>query len=131
MKLSSFNIQYQPKKNQQNTTFLMPFFYSFYSLPCSNNLLEVMISKLRKIKILLLRITLLPTLEYTKNIMVLHLWALTSIYMSIIMKPYQTQLNNKHQFERGKGGKKERTIIQPKDNTQKCTCTNERRKKKQ
>jgi hypothetical protein len=47
------------------------------------------------------------------------------------MKPYQTQLNNKHQFERGKGGKKERTIIQPKDNTQKCTCTNERRKKKQ
>jgi hypothetical protein len=37
--------------------------------------------------------------------------------MSIIMKPCQTQLNSKHPSERGKGGKKERTIIQPKDNT--------------
>jgi len=37
--------------------------------------------------------------------------------MSIIMKPCQTQLNGKHPSERGKGGKKERTIIQPKDNT--------------
>jgi hypothetical protein len=37
--------------------------------------------------------------------------------MSIMMKPCQTQLNNKHPFERGKGGKKERTIIQPRDNT--------------
>jgi hypothetical protein len=26
-------------------------------------------------------------------------------------------LNNKHPFERGKGGKKERTVIQPRDNT--------------
>ncbi len=33
------------------------------------------------------------------------------------MKPCQTQLNNTHPSERGKGGKKERTIIQPKDNT--------------
>jgi hypothetical protein len=33
------------------------------------------------------------------------------------MKPSQTQLNNKHPFERGKGSKKERTIIQPRDNT--------------
>ncbi len=33
------------------------------------------------------------------------------------MKPCQTQLNNKHPSERRKGGKKERTIIQPKDNT--------------
>ncbi len=110
----SFNIQYQPKKNQQNTTFVMSFLNSFYKLPCSNYLLEVMISRLTKIKILLLKITLLPTLEYTKNIMVLHLRALSSIYMSIIMKPCQTQLNNKHPSESGKGGKKERTIIQPK-----------------
>ncbi len=33
------------------------------------------------------------------------------------MKPCQTQLNNKHPSERGKRGKKERTIIQPRDNT--------------
>jgi hypothetical protein len=37
--------------------------------------------------------------------------------MSIMMKPCQTQLNNKHPFERGKGSKKEKTIIQPRDNT--------------
>jgi len=37
--------------------------------------------------------------------------------MNIMMKPCQTQLNNKHPFERGKRGKKERTIIQPRDNT--------------
>jgi hypothetical protein len=42
--------------------------------------------------------------------------------MNIMMKPYY----NKHPSERRKGGKKERTIIQPKDNTQKCKCTNER-----
>jgi hypothetical protein len=49
--------------------------------------------------------------------MVLHLSTLSSIYMSIILKPCQTQLNRKHPSKRGKGGKKERTIIQPKDNT--------------
>jgi hypothetical protein len=37
--------------------------------------------------------------------------------MSIMIKPCQTQLNNKHPFERRKRGKKERTIIQPRDNT--------------
>ncbi len=42
---------------------------------------------------------------------------LCAIYMSIMMKPCQTQLNNKHPFERGKGSKKERAIIQPRDNT--------------
>jgi hypothetical protein len=42
---------------------------------------------------------------------------LSSIYMNIMMKPCQTQLNNKHPSERGKRGKKERTIIQPRDNT--------------
>ncbi len=33
------------------------------------------------------------------------------------MKPCQIQLNNKHTFEGGKRGKKERTIIQPRDKT--------------
>ncbi len=78
-----------------------------------------------------MRITLLPTLEYTKNIMVLHLWALSSIYMSIIMKPCQTQLNNKHPSERGMGGKKKRSIIQPKDNKQNANALMKGVKKKQ
>jgi hypothetical protein len=47
------------------------------------------------------------------------------------MKPCQTQLNNKHPSERGMGGKKKRSIIQPKDNKQNANALMKGVKKKQ